>query len=100
MRRYLPFAIISAVLLIALGTGLALFRWKQPRSAATAPLVPIVSVTPVPTVAPATSIAPAAPSASGVPIAEVAPTVPVAQETPGHAGRRAPSTSAVAPTRR
>jgi protein-disulfide isomerase len=82
MRRYLPFAIISAVLLIALGTGLALFRWKQPRSAATAPLVPIVSVAPVTTVAPAPSIAPTAPAASGVPIAEVAPTVPVAQETP------------------
>jgi protein-disulfide isomerase len=84
MRRYLPFAIISAVLLIALGTGLALFRWKQPRSAATAPLVPIASVTPVTTVAPATSIAPTVPSASAAPIAQVAPTtVPAAQETPG-----------------
>jgi protein-disulfide isomerase len=83
MRRYLPFAIISAVLLIALGTGLALFRWKQPHSAATAPLVPVASVTPATTVVPATSIAPAAPSASGVPAAQVAPTVPVFQETPG-----------------
>lgn len=83
MRRYLPFAIIIIVLLIALGTGLALFRWKQPRSAATAPLVPIVSVTPVPTVAPAPSIAPAVPSASGTPTTQVAPAVPVAQETPG-----------------
>ena len=68
MRRYLPFAIISAVLLIALGTGLALFLWKQPRSAATAPLVPVASVTPATTVAPVTSIAPA---------------VPGTQETPG-----------------
>jgi protein-disulfide isomerase len=83
MRRYLPFVIIGIVLLIALGTGLALFRWKQPRSAETAPLVPIVSVTPVPTVAPATSIAPAAPPASAVPAAHVPPTVPVAQESPG-----------------
>jgi protein-disulfide isomerase len=83
MRRYLPFAIISAVLLIALGTGLALFLWKQPRSAATAPLVPVASVTPATTVAPVTSIAPAAPSASGVPAAPVAPTVPGAQEIPG-----------------
>jgi protein-disulfide isomerase len=80
MRRYLPFAIISAVLLIALGTGLALFRWKKPRSASTAPLVPIVSVTPAPTVASASSIAP---SATDVPAAPVAPTVPVAQERPG-----------------
>ena len=83
MRRYLPFAIIGTVLLIALGTGLALFRWKQPRSAATAPLVPIASATPATTVTPATSIAPDAPSASGVPAAPVAPTVPVAQEISG-----------------
>lgn len=83
MRRYLPFVIIGIVLLIALGTGLALFRWKQPRSAATAPLVPIASPAPVTTLAPATSIAPATPSATGIPAAEVAPTVPAAQETPG-----------------
>jgi protein-disulfide isomerase len=83
MRRYLPFAIISAVLLIALGTGLALFRWKKPSSAGTAPLVPIVSVTPVPTVAPASSIAPAEPSATEVPAAPVAPTVPAAPESTG-----------------
>jgi protein-disulfide isomerase len=83
MRRYLPFAIITAVLLIALGTGLALFLWKKPSSAGTAPLVPIVSVTPVPTVAPASSISPATPSATDVPAAPVAPTVPVAQEPPG-----------------
>lgn len=82
MRRYLPFAIIIAVLLIALGTGLALFRWKKPRSAGTAPLVPIVSVTPAPTVAPAPSIAPVEPSPADVPAAPVAPTVPVAQESP------------------
>jgi len=85
MRRYLPFAIISAVLLIALGTGLALFQWRKPRSAATAPLVPIVSATPEPTVAPASSIAPAVPSSTQVPAAEVAPTVPAAQEPPGTA---------------
>lgn len=82
MRRYLPFAIIGIVLLIALGTGLALLRWKKPRSATTAPLVPIVAVTPVPTVAPATSIPPAAPSATDAPSAEVVPAVPVAKEKP------------------
>lgn len=42
MRRYLPFAIIGAVFLIAIGSGLLFFRWKQPPSAPTAPIVPIV----------------------------------------------------------
>jgi protein-disulfide isomerase len=53
MRRYLPFAIIGAIFFIAIGSGLMLFRWKQPPSAPTAPIIPI------------------------------APTAPVAQETPG-----------------
>lgn len=95
MRRYLPFAIIGAVLLIALGTGLALLRWKQPTSAPIAPLVPIVSETPIALATPITppepaastvpiaSIAPPEPAASAAPIAQVAPTVPVSQEMPG-----------------
>lgn len=50
MRRYLPFAIIGAIFLIAIGSGLVLFRSKQPISAPIAPIPPvppIVSVTPV-----------------------------------------------------
>src|ERR1043166_6440733 len=82
MRRYLPFAIIITVLLIAIATGLVLLRSKQPASAPTAPLVPTVSETPVSAATPAPSIAPATPSASGVPAAQVAPTVPAAQEMP------------------
>jgi protein-disulfide isomerase len=46
MRRSLPFAIIGAVFVIAIGTGLFLLRWKQPPSAPTAPLVPIAPATP------------------------------------------------------
>ena len=38
MRRYLPFAIIVAVFLSTIGSGLILFRWKQPTSAPTAPI--------------------------------------------------------------
>jgi len=44
MRRYLPFAIIAAVFLIAVGGGLLLFRGKEPTSAPTAPIPPIVPV--------------------------------------------------------
>jgi protein-disulfide isomerase len=47
MRRYLPFAIIGAIFFIAIGSGLMLFRWKQPPSAPTAPIVPIVPATPI-----------------------------------------------------
>ncbi len=54
MRRYLPFAIIGAVFLIAIGSGLMLFRWKQPPSAPIAPLVPIVPTTPAAQIAEAT----------------------------------------------
>jgi protein-disulfide isomerase len=69
MRRYLPFAIIGAVLLIAIGSGLLLLRWKQPSSAPIAPVLPPV--------APAVPIAPSPPTASTGPIAS---TGPVAQE--------------------
>jgi protein-disulfide isomerase len=62
MRRYLPFAIIGAVFLIAIGSGLVLLRWKRPPAAATAPVVPIVPATPT---------------------APVVAAVPTAQETPG-----------------
>lgn len=45
MRRYLPFALISAVFLIAIGSGLMLFRWKQqPTSAPIVPVPPIVPI--------------------------------------------------------
>jgi protein-disulfide isomerase len=95
MRRYLPFAIIGVVFLIALGTGLALLRWKQPTSAPIAPLVPIVPETPIALATPITppepaasavpiaSITPIVPAASAVPMAQVAPTVPAFQEMPG-----------------
>jgi protein-disulfide isomerase len=46
MRRYLPFALIGAIFLVAIGSGLMLLRWKQPPSAPTAPIVPIVPATP------------------------------------------------------
>jgi protein-disulfide isomerase len=49
MRRYLPFAIIGAVCLVAIGSGLMLFRLKQPPSAPIAPIVPVVPVPTVPT---------------------------------------------------
>ena len=54
MRRYLPLALIGTVFLIAIGSGLVLFRWKQPPSAPTAPIVPIVSATPATQIAEAT----------------------------------------------
>lgn len=85
MRRYLPFAIIGAVFLIALGTGLALLHWKQPTSAPIAPLVPIVPDTPIALAAPITSPEPAAsavPIASVAPIASEAPVTPAAVEAP------------------
>jgi protein-disulfide isomerase len=47
MRRYLPFTIIGAVFLIAIGSGLMLFRWKQPPIAPIAPIVPIVPIAPI-----------------------------------------------------
>ena len=61
MRRYLPFAIIGTIFLIAIGSGLMLFRWKQPPSAPIAPIVPIAPT--VPTV-------PVAPEAPGKPDAQ------------------------------
>jgi protein-disulfide isomerase len=69
MRRSLPFAIIGAVFVIAIGTGLLLLRWKQPPSAPTAPLVPIAPATPA---APTDEETPAAPV---VPEATVKPDI-------------------------
>jgi protein-disulfide isomerase len=49
MRRYLPFAIIGVIFCLAIGSGLALFRWKQQQQPSqTAPIVPIVQGTPGP----------------------------------------------------
>ncbi|MEY2488275.1 MAG: hypothetical protein QOC70_217 [Verrucomicrobiota bacterium] len=70
MRRYLPLAIIGAVFLIAIGSGLMLFRSKQPTSAPTAPvppIVPVVPATPVPPVVAATPIVPGAQTAPATP---------------------------------
>jgi protein-disulfide isomerase len=78
MRRYLPFVIIGAVFLIALGSGLVLFQWKQPPSAPTAPLVPVVPA-PTDTTTPNpqdTPTAPTTPSAPAVPDASAAPSTP------------------------
>jgi protein-disulfide isomerase len=61
MRRYLPFAIIGAVFLIAIGSGLVLLRWKQPPSAATAPIPPVVPIAPGTPAVPSASEAPARP---------------------------------------
>lgn len=61
MRRYLPFAIIGAVFLIAIGSGLLLFRGKQSTSAPVAPvppMVPAVSASPVAAVSPAVPVSP------------------------------------------
>ena len=53
MRRSLPFVIIVAVLLLGLGGGLMLFKWKrQQQPSETSPIIPIVETTPEPSVAP------------------------------------------------
>jgi len=73
MRRYLPFAIIGAVFLLAIGSGLLLFRGKQSTSAPTAPIPPMV---------PAVS---ASPSAVVSPVASASPGVLVVQTPPAAA---------------
>jgi protein-disulfide isomerase len=73
MRRYLPFAIIAAVFLIAIGSGLLLFRGKQSTSAPVAPvppIVPAVSVSPVAAVSPAISDVQTAPATPAMPVTE------------------------------
>jgi protein-disulfide isomerase len=69
MRRYLPFAIIVAVFVIAIGSALLLLRWKQPVAAPTAPVPSVVPVASTPIVPAATPIVPTAP-----------PTVPIAKD--------------------
>ena len=93
MRRYLPFAIIGAVFLIAIGSGLLLFRGKQSTSAPTAPvppIVPAVSVSPVAAISP---VASASPSVETVPAAATAP-VPMPESESLHVrgGANAPVT--------
>ncbi|HWM25171.1 MAG TPA: thioredoxin domain-containing protein [Chthoniobacterales bacterium] len=46
MRRYLPFLVIGAVFLIAIGSGLVLWQAKQPSSAPVAPIPPVVPSAP------------------------------------------------------
>ena len=47
MPRYLPLAIIGAVLLLAIGGGLMFFKWKQQQQPSqTSPIVPTVEATP------------------------------------------------------
>lgn len=84
MRRYFPFAIIGAVFLIAIGSGLVLFRWKQPPSAATAPIPPAAPI------ASSTPGAPAGPGATTVPAAPEAPAKPETLHARG--GANAPVT--------
>jgi protein-disulfide isomerase len=79
MRRYLPFAIIGAVFLIAIGSGLLLFRGKQSTSAPTAPVPPVV---PAVSASPAVSAAPAASAASMSPGVAAVRTPPAAATAP------------------
>jgi len=76
MRRFLPIAIIGIVFLIAIGSGLWLFRSKQPSSAPTAPIPANPPPTPSASIEPS---APVEPTASIAPIASIAPSAP---ETP------------------
>ena len=73
MRRYLPFAIIGAVFLIAIGGGLLLFRGKQSTSAPTAPVPPIV---PAASVSPVAAVSPAVPVSPGIRDVQAAPATP------------------------
>ena len=70
MRRYLPFAIIGAVFLIAIGSGLLLFRGKQSTSAPVAPVPPIVPAVPV---SPIAAVSPAVPGVQSGPVALATP---------------------------
>ena len=95
MRRYLPFAIIGAVFLIAIGSGLLLFRGKQSTSAPTAPVPPIVpaaSVSPVAAVSPAVPVSPGIRDVQAAPAAT--PAMPVTESESLHVrgGANAPVT--------
>ena len=65
MRHYFPLAIIGAVLLLAFGGGLMLFKWKQQQQPSqTSPIVPTVEATPGISETPATAGTPSAPEKS------------------------------------
>ena len=89
MRRSLPLAIIAVVFVIAIGGGLLLFRWKQPTSAPTAPVPPVV-----PAAAPAVPAEPAiaviSPSTAPIPTTDAAKPTPAAIHFRG--GANAPVT--------
>jgi protein-disulfide isomerase len=98
MRRFLPYAIIGVVFLVAIGSGMMLFRAKQPSSAPIAPIPPVVPATtpvipaPSPVAAAASPvIAAASPVAAGsppaVPAAPIAPIPPVSQMTTATSGK-------------
>jgi protein-disulfide isomerase len=95
MRRYLPFAIIGAVFLIAIGGGLLLFRGKQSTSAPTAPVPPIApaaSVSPIAAVSPAVPVSPGIKDVQAAPAAT--PAIPMAESESLHVrgGANAPVT--------
>ena len=77
MRRYLPFAIIAAVFLIAIGSGLLLFRGKQSTSAPVAPVPPMVPAIPASPVAAISPVASVSPSVAGVQTPPAAATAPM-----------------------
>ncbi|HEX8899520.1 MAG TPA: thioredoxin domain-containing protein [Chthoniobacterales bacterium] len=75
MRRYLPFAIIAAVLLVAIGGGLLLYRYRMepelppvgtPTPTATAPSSQTATTTAMASVTPSVSTTPTAPTAGPI----------------------------------
>lgn len=59
MRRYFPIAIIGAVLLLAIGGGLLLLKWKQQQQPSeTSPIPPIAETTPAVSETPPTLVTP------------------------------------------
>lgn len=70
MRRSLPFLIIGAVLVVALGAAVVLFRYRMEPAPAPPPPAPspVSTTTPLPTaIAPSTPTAPATPSTTSTP---------------------------------
>ena len=89
MRRSLPLAIIAVVFVIAIGSGLILFRWKQPTSAPTAPVPPVVPAA-SPAVPAEPSIVEISPSTAPIPTTDAAKPTPAAIHFRG--GANAPVT--------
>jgi protein-disulfide isomerase len=81
MRSYLPLAIISAVLILAIGGGLMLFKRKQQQQPSqTSPIIPIVQETPSASETPSVSETPGgsqAPASSEAPRVSEAPDKPI-----------------------